>query len=71
MEAKNTVTSADSSGDPYYLFGSDHPGMQLMTKPFNGMNYRSKFARMALGAKPKLGFVDGSLDKLAEGTIEW
>ena len=70
MEAKNTVTNADSSGDPYYLFGSDHPGMQLTNKPFNGMNYPnwSKSTRMALEAKSKLGFVDGSLDKLAEGT---
>jgi len=72
MEAKNTITSADSSGDPYYLFGWDHPGMQLTNKHFNGMNYPnwSKSTHMALGAKSKLGFVDGLLDKLAEGTIE-
>jgi len=44
----------------------------LTSKQFNGMNYPSwsKSARMALGAKSKLGFIDGSIDKPAEGTIE-
>ena len=62
----------DLSRDPYYLFGSDHPGMQLTNKPFNGVNYPnwSKSARMALGAKSKLGFVDRSLDKPTEDKIE-
>lgn len=71
MDIKNTTTS-DSSRDPYSLFGSDHPGMLLTSKPFNGVNYTnwSKSTQMALGAKSKLGFVNGSLAKLAEGIVE-
>lgn len=43
-----------------------------MNKQFNGVNYSywSKSAQMALGVKLKIGFVDASLAKPAEGTIE-
>ena len=52
-------------GDPLSLCGSDHPGFMLTNKPFNGDNYVgwSNLVRMALGAKLKLIFVDGSCAK--------
>ncbi|XP_071715226.1 uncharacterized protein [Rutidosis leptorrhynchoides] len=49
--------------DPLYLASSDHPGMTLTATPFNGSNFLgwSRTVKMALGAKLKLGFIDGSL----------
>ena len=73
METKISTGGADgSAGDPYCLFGSDHPSMQLTSKVFNDLNYPSwsKSVRMALGAKSKLGFVDRSLPKPTDGTLE-
>jgi len=53
---------------PYYLSNSDNPAMVLTSKPFNGSNYInwSNSARMHLGAKIKLGFIDGTLTKPGE-----
>lgn len=44
--------------------------MQLTVKQFNGSNYTgwNKSARMALGTKSKLGFVDGSMNRPIEGS---
>lgn len=47
---------------PYYLQNSDHPGMILVTQPLTDLNY-SQWKRsmmIALSAKLKLGFVDGT-----------
>ena len=51
--------------DPLYLASSDHPGMMLTNTSFNGNNFMgwSRTIKMALGAKLKLGFIDGSLPK--------
>ena len=51
--------------DPFYLHSSDHPGISLVTKPLNGDNYAtwSRLMSIALSAKNKTGFVDGSIDK--------
>ncbi|GJR48344.1 retrovirus-related pol polyprotein from transposon TNT 1-94 [Tanacetum coccineum] len=47
--------------DPLYI-ASSHPGMVLTNTPFNGTNFHgwNRNVRMALGAKLKLGFIDGS-----------
>ena len=52
-------------GDPLSLCGSDHPGSMPTNKPFNGDNYVgwNNSVRMTLGAKLKLGFVNGSCAK--------
>ncbi|XP_071699597.1 uncharacterized protein [Rutidosis leptorrhynchoides] len=57
----------NSTNDPLYLANSDHPGMTLTTTLFNGSNYTgwSRTIKMALGAKLKLGFIDGTLAKPA------
>uniref|UniRef100_A0A803MDK1 Reverse transcriptase Ty1/copia-type domain-containing protein n=1 Tax=Chenopodium quinoa TaxID=63459 RepID=A0A803MDK1_CHEQI len=49
--------------DPYYLSNGDHPGMQLGNHILTGSNFLnwSRTVRMALIARNKLQFVDGSL----------
>ncbi|XP_039121731.1 uncharacterized protein LOC120258408 [Dioscorea cayenensis subsp. rotundata] len=53
--------------DPLHLANSDHPGMTLTSALFNGSNFLgwSRSIQMALGAKLKLGFIDGSCRKPA------
>ncbi|GJV02650.1 retrovirus-related pol polyprotein from transposon TNT 1-94 [Tanacetum coccineum] len=53
--------------DPLRLTSFDHPGMVLTNTPFNGGNFLSwsRNVKMALGAKLKLGFIDGSCPKPA------
>ncbi|GJZ61199.1 hypothetical protein Tco_0617336 [Tanacetum coccineum] len=53
------------ANDPLHVASSDHPGMMLTTTPFNGSNFLgwSRTIKMALGAKLKLGFIDGSSPK--------
>ncbi|GJR21168.1 retrovirus-related pol polyprotein from transposon TNT 1-94 [Tanacetum coccineum] len=55
------------ANDPLYLASSDHPGMMLTNTPFYGGNFLgwSRTIKMALWAKLKLGFIDGSSPKPA------
>ncbi|GKC00994.1 hypothetical protein Tco_0987130 [Tanacetum coccineum] len=59
--------------DPLYLASSDHPGMMLTNTPFNGGNFLgwSRTIKMALGAKLKLGFIDGSSPKPAVIDVDY
>ncbi|CAL1383776.1 unnamed protein product [Linum trigynum] len=52
--------------DPYFLHGSDQPGILLVTKKLNTTNYNdwSRAMYNALAAKNKLGFVSGVLVEL-------
>lgn len=58
------VTSIEPS-DPLYIHPSYHPGMLLVTKPFNGVGFGSwrKSMAIALSAKNKLGFITGKIKK--------
>ena len=63
-------------GDPLSLQTSDHPGMSLVSAPLIGTNFRSwsRAIRIALGAKMKLGFVEGTTSapsKDSEGYEQW
>ena len=60
-----TQIAALDSSSSYYLHSSDQPGQILVTQPLNGDNYAtwSRAITMALEAKNKLGFIDGSLLK--------
>lgn len=51
--------------DPYYPGSSDNSNTPLGSIIFNGGNYLnwSRSIRMALGAKNKLGFIDGNITK--------
>nr|GEX69397.1 hypothetical protein [Tanacetum cinerariifolium] len=64
----NTSLSANSNNsinDPLSISNSDHPGMVLTQTPFNRGNFLrwSRNIKMALGAKLKLGFIDGTCAK--------
>ncbi|KAG8654298.1 hypothetical protein MANES_05G119167v8 [Manihot esculenta] len=63
-------------GDPLSLQASDHPGMSLVSAPLLGPNFRSwsRAVRIALGAKMKLGFIEGIFSapsKDSEGYEQW
>ncbi|GJS73700.1 ankyrin repeat-containing protein [Tanacetum coccineum] len=60
-------TTSNSINDPLYISNSDHPGMVLTLTPFNGSNFLgwSRTVKMALGAKLKLGFINGTCVKPA------
>ncbi|GAB4854274.1 hypothetical protein Ancab_039721 [Ancistrocladus abbreviatus] len=68
--------SVDSRGssmldpmDPLFLHPSDHPGMALVSKSFDGTGYGAwkRAMLIALSAKNKIGFVDGSCSRPEEG----
>ncbi|KAL0299468.1 UNVERIFIED_CONTAM: Retrovirus-related Pol polyprotein from transposon RE1 [Sesamum radiatum] len=54
------------------LHGGDHPGMSLVSVPLDGSNYLSwsRSVKLALGAKQKLGFIDGTCGKPTENKAE-
>ncbi|KAL5773209.1 hypothetical protein ACOSQ2_013133 [Xanthoceras sorbifolium] len=63
LESSNTKeTNNINSRDPLFLHNSDHPGIALVTAPLTGKHFltRSRFVKIALSAKLKLGFIDGS-----------
>ncbi|KAK6150364.1 hypothetical protein DH2020_015296 [Rehmannia glutinosa] len=55
---------AEHVDDPFRLYSSDHPGLSLVTSQLTGNNYLSwrRAMLIALGAKTKLGFIDGKID---------
>ena len=55
--------------DPYFLHSSDHPSMILVSAPLVGTNYLSWSCsiKIALGAKHKLGFINGKVRQPEEG----
>ena len=57
----------DNISSPYYLHNRDSPGLLLVSQPLIGENYNtwSRSMTMALYAKNKLQFVDGSLPHLS------
>ncbi|XP_022017416.1 uncharacterized protein LOC110917105 [Helianthus annuus] len=59
-ETINTSMTIDSS-NPLYLHPSDHPGMILVSKSFDGTGFGAwkRAMTIALSAKNKLGFVTG------------
>ncbi|KAJ8763880.1 hypothetical protein K2173_003662 [Erythroxylum novogranatense] len=56
-----------------YLQGSDYPGMSLVTVVLNGNNFLSwsRSVKIALGAKFKLGFIDGTCPKPSPGFVDY
>ena len=57
---------SDNIADPLTLHHSDSPGFVLVSKPLEGHNYGqwSRSMRIALSAKNKLGFIDGTIKPL-------
>lgn len=56
-----TETNNEAREESLHLQNSDHPGMNLTTSLLTGNNYLtwSRSIKIALGAKTKLGFIDG------------
>ncbi|XP_019224022.1 PREDICTED: uncharacterized protein LOC109205734 [Nicotiana attenuata] len=56
-------TVTNDSSHPFYLYPSDSPGMILFNSIFDGKSYRGwhRAVFIALSAKYKLGFIDGSI----------
>lgn len=71
------VPTIISCKDPLYFHPSDSPGLQLVTNTLTLTNYLiwSRSMRIALKAKNKLCFVDGSCsqpeDVTSEGYAQW
>ncbi|XP_056694807.1 uncharacterized protein [Spinacia oleracea] len=63
--SSSSLNSAINYNDPYFLSSSDNSNSQLGQIIFNGDNYLnwSRSVRLALGAKNKLAFVDGTLTR--------
>lgn len=57
-----------NSSDPLYLHVSDHPGMILVSKQFDGSNFGSwsKGMLISLSTKNKIGFVNCKIPKPAD-----
>ena len=56
------IDSVFAENEAVMLHNSDHPGMTLVFAPLIGSNYLSwsQFVKIALGAKTKLSFIDGT-----------
>jgi len=69
----NSVHSAAEFSSPFYLHHGDSPGTFLVSQPLVGNNYHTwkRSMTMALSAKNKLGFIDGSLTKPAMDASEF
>ncbi|XP_009771819.1 uncharacterized protein LOC107779476 [Nicotiana tabacum] len=57
------MTGVVNSAHSYYLHPSNYPGMNLVSSVFDGKSYEGwrRATVIALSAKNKLGFIDGSL----------
>ena len=69
---KDTITTNINSDSPYFLHSSDNPGVSIVTQSLTGENYAtwSRAVRMALLAKNKYGFVDGTIERPESSDIK-
>ena len=60
--SKSDASKSDLS-NPYFTHYLDHPSLVLISKPLNGDNYSAwrRAMTLALNAKNKFGFVDGTI----------
>ena len=60
-----TIQPWENSSSPYYLFNSDNLGVSLVVQHLTKENYNtwSSAIFIALDAKTKIGFIDGSIPK--------
>jgi hypothetical protein len=61
----SSVNTPLNSMSPYFLHNSDNPGTVLVSRILTGDNFFtwSRAMQMALSAKNKLGFIDGTIPK--------
>ena len=67
-----TPPSTTDISSPYFLHSTDHPGSILVSTLLNGDNYPTwkRAMKMALNAKNKLAFVNGTLSKPTSSAAE-
>ncbi|KAK9061154.1 hypothetical protein SSX86_018334 [Deinandra increscens subsp. villosa] len=65
MSGDSSNSNTIDSSNPLYLHPSDHPGMLLVSKTFDGSGFPAwkRSMTIALSAKNKYGFADGSVTK--------
>ena len=65
--------ASDPSQSPFYMQNADHPGLLLVSHPLDGNNYDDWQVAMtiALDAKNKIGFVDGSINRPATSDLNF
>ncbi|XP_076947533.1 uncharacterized protein LOC143619507 [Bidens hawaiensis] len=61
---ENSINNQIDSSNPLYIHPSDHPGMLLVSKVFDGSGFGAwkRAISIALSAKNKLGFVNGEIE---------
>ena len=59
------IVAIDDLSSPSFLHNGDHPRMNLVSHPLTGANYHTwrRAMLMALTAKKKIGFVDGTIPR--------
>ncbi|KAL5540363.1 hypothetical protein UlMin_043038 [Ulmus minor] len=64
-QSNSEIVAVEDSSSPYFLHNGDHPGLTLVSNPLNGANYHTwrRAMLMALTAKNKVGFVDGTISR--------
>ena len=73
-QVDSSVLPSDASksdlSNPYFTHHSYHPGLVLISKPLNGDNYSAwhRAMTLALNAKNKLGFFNGTIKAPSEET---
>jgi hypothetical protein len=69
----NSASSGAEFSNPFYLHHGDSPGSILVSQLLVGNNYHTwkRSMSMALSAKNKMGFVDGSLPKPESSSPEY
>ena len=60
-------SAIDDGSSPFFLHHSDSPGLSLVSQSLTGDNYASWSQSMmiALSIKNKLGFIDGTIQRLS------
>ncbi|XP_068339019.1 uncharacterized protein [Pyrus communis] len=71
VDSDNTIIKkgdGESFADPYFLHPSDHPGLILVSKKLTGDNYNTwcRAREISLGAKNKIGFINGKVNMPSE-----
>lgn len=71
-QESNSSVQLDPS-DPLFLSSSDHPGLTLVSKAFDGNSFGAwkKSMSIALSAKNKLGFITGKVVKPDETSSDF
>lgn len=65
--ASSSTSSVIDVHHPFFIHNGDNPGMAIVSQPLTDQNYQqwSRAVQLALSAKLKLGFIDGSIVKPA------